>query len=87
MYYEAVSVKYIKDYCLEIEFKNGERGIVDLSDYSNRGGVFASFKDINLFKQVFINSEFGVLSWPGDIDIAPETIYIKATGKSLKEAV
>jgi hypothetical protein len=87
MYYEIVKVKHIKDYCLEVEFENGEKGTVDLSEYTQKGGVFAPLKEIEFFKQVFIHPDFGVLSWSGDIDIAPETIYIKATGKSLKKVV
>ncbi|HHT9138958.1 MAG TPA: DUF2442 domain-containing protein [Candidatus Wunengus sp. YC60] len=31
-------VKYIERYKLEIEFENGERGIVDLQEYTNKGG-------------------------------------------------
>jgi hypothetical protein len=87
MYYEAVSVKYLHDYLLEVVFIDGTKGTVDLSDYATRGGVFSPFADLAFFKNVFINPEFGVLSWPGDLDIAPETIYAKAIGKPLQRAI
>ena len=84
MYYEAKSVKYIRDYILEIVFVDGAKGVTDLSEYSKRGGVFSPFADIEFFKKVYINQDLGVLAWPGEIDIAPETIYEKVTGKTIK---
>lgn len=85
MYYEVVSVRHINGYILEVLFKDGTGGTIDLAEYKNKGGVFSAFEDIEFFKKVFINPGFGTLTWPGEIDIAPETIYIKATGKSLKQ--
>ena len=84
MYYDVVSVKYIEGYKLELEFITGEKGIVDLS-YIKRNGVFTRFNDMDYFKRVYIHED--VLTWPpGDIDIAPETIYSMATGKPLPES-
>ena len=80
---DATEVKYIDGYKLEVSFETGEKGIVDLSDYPEMGGVFSRFADMNYFKQVFINKELGVLCWPDNVDIAPETIYSLATGKHL----
>jgi hypothetical protein len=87
MYYDVVSAKYLHDYQLEIIFNDGTKGTADFSDYAKRGGVFSNFQDIDFFKKVFINMELGVLTWPGDIDIAPETVYTKVTGKPLKKAI
>ena len=87
MYYDIKNVKYLHDYTLEIVFNDGVKGTADFSDYANRGGVFSKFEDVDFFKQVFVNEELGVLTWPDDIDIAPETIYTKVTGKPLKQAI
>ena len=85
MYYDAISVKYIEDYKCEVEFVTGEKGIVDLSTIE-RNGVFSRFNDINYFKRVYIHEN--VLTWPpGDIDIAPETIYSMATGKPITDSM
>ena len=85
MFHDATKVKYLDGFRLEVEFDTGEKGIVDLSDLPKEGGVFSRFSDIEYFKQVYINKELGVLTWPGDIDLAPETIYSMATGKPLPE--
>lgn len=85
MYYEITDIKFLGEYKIHVKFKNGKSGILDFSSYPNRNGVFSKFNDINFFKQAYINPEFGVLTWPGGIDIAPETIYSKATGEPLPE--
>ena len=87
MLVDATEVRYIADYKLEVTFETGEKGIVDLHRFIHEGGVFSRFKDLSYFKQVYVNKELGVLTWPGDVDIAPETIYSMATGKPLPEWV
>lgn len=85
MYYDLVEFKYLGKYKLELVFENGKRGVVDLKDYVNKGGVFSRFSDREYFKQAYINRELGVLCWPGEVDIAPETLYHQATGEPLPE--
>jgi hypothetical protein len=87
MHVKAVNVEHIRDHVLEISFDTGERGTIDFSAYVNRGEVFSRFTDIEYFKKVSIDPEWGVLVWPGDVDIAPETVYRLATGKSSDEVV
>ncbi len=85
MYYDAVSVKYCGDYQLEVEFVTGEKGVVDLSNIK-RNGIFSRFNDMDYFKSVYIHED--VLTWPpGDLDIAPETIYSMATGKPISDSI
>ena len=83
MYWVITELTYIDGYKFKLTFMDGESGIVDLSAYSKRGGVFSRFSDLDYFRQVYVDS--GVLCWPGDVDIAPETIYSMATGKPLPE--
>jgi hypothetical protein len=87
MHIKAIQVTYKNEYLLEITFENGEKGTADFSEYAKRGGVFSQFRDIGYFRKVTIDSEWGVLCWPGDIDIAPETVYQLATGKTTDEVV
>jgi hypothetical protein len=85
MYYEVIDFELLNEYKIRLRFKDGKSGIIDFSDYLNKGGIFSKFSDINFFRDVLINPEFGALLWPGGIDIAPETIYSKATGEPLPE--
>jgi hypothetical protein len=85
MYYDLVEIKYIEGYKLELTFENGKKGTVDFQNYVNKGGVFNRFTDIEYFKSAYVDKEIGVLCWPDGLDIAPETIYSKATGEPLPE--
>ncbi len=60
------------DFSLELWFDTGDHRLFDAMPYLNRG-VFVRLQDISLFKQAFV--ALGTVCWPGDIDIAPETLY------------
>lgn len=40
---------------------------------SDRAGVFAALKDQDLFNKAHL--EYGVLTWPGEIDLAPDAMH------------
>lgn len=83
MEWDIVTLEYLGGYRLRLTFRSGETGEVELSSYASYGGVFSRFAEPDYFRQVYI--DHGVLSWPGEVDIAPETIYSLATGKPLPE--
>jgi hypothetical protein len=79
-YDDLLKAEYINGYKIKCTFKNGKQGIVDMKSYCQRGGVFSSFSNLDYFKNFYIDN--GVLSWgDGEVDIAPETLYHKATGE------
>ncbi len=77
---DIIEVKYVADYKFAIVFKNGEKGVVDLRAYASRGGVFARFTAPAYVKQAYVNKDLGTLCWPGNVDIAPETLYSLSKG-------
>jgi hypothetical protein len=77
MLYDVVKARYIEDYKVMVEFEDGHSGIVDFSQYPQKGGVFAQFSDLSFFKQFSVSKTLGTLVWDGQIDIAPETLYEK----------
>jgi len=85
MLHDVVSAHYEGGYRIAITFDDGEKGVVDFSEYLSRGGVFDYFKDIGFFRDFRVNDELGTLTWRHDIDIAPEKLYAKATGGPLPE--
>ena len=69
---DVVSVKASADYKLLLQFENGEKRIFDMSPYMKKK-PFAQLENSPLFTRAFI--DYGTVVWPGDIDIAPETLY------------
>ena len=83
MLYDVMSAKHIGEYRVELEFEDGSRGVVELSRFLSRGGVFERFHDTEYFRSFTVDPELGTLTWPGGVDIAPESLYAEATGRGL----
>lgn len=77
---DVVKATYRGEYRIELEFEDGQKGVVDFSRYVDRGGVFERFKDLEFFRRFSVEAEFGTLTWGDEVDIAPETLYAEATG-------
>lgn len=65
-----------ENYRLELEFDTGEVRLFDVTPYLNMG-VFQQLKDLSLFAKAYV--AFDTVCWPGEIDIAPETLYCLST--------
>lgn len=81
--WRLTKVKALPNYVLEVQFKDGTHGIVEMESLimSSKAGVFAQLKDQNLFNKVYL--EMGAVTWPGEMDLAPDAMYeeIKKNGK------
>lgn len=60
------------DFTLELWFDTGGHRLFDARPYLDRG-VFMQLRDIETFKQAHV--AFDTVCWPGDLDIAPETLF------------
>ena len=69
---DVVSVVAKSDYSLLLEFENGEQRMFDMSPYMDEK-PFVRLKGSPLFTRAFV--DYGTVVWPGNIDIAPETLY------------
>ena len=76
------AVKVLPNYCLLVRFNDDLEGTVDLNGlvHSAGAGVFAKLAGQVLFAQARV--ERGVVTWPGEIDLAPDAMYaaIKTNG-------
>ena len=85
MYYDVVSAEYLEAYKLKIWFADVKSGVVDFTHYIKKGGIFAKLTELENFKQFSVNQELGAITWYGEIDIAPETLYSEATQEPLPQ--
>ncbi len=74
-----IQVKPLENYRLWVKFSDGVEGIVDLSHLAGQG-VFALWNDYREFQKVHIGSS-GEIAWSAEIDICPDAIYLKITGR------
>lgn len=72
MLLDVVAVQPQADFSLLLEFDNGERRRFDMPPYLARK-PFVRIQALPLFMRARV--EYGTVVWPGDIDIAPETLY------------
>ncbi len=68
-------VKAMPNFQLEVEFIDGTTGFVEMINLitGDKAGVFSVLKDKELFNQVYL--AYGVATWPGEIDLAPDTMH------------
>jgi len=65
-----------ENYHLEIEFSTGEKKVFNALPYLSKG-IFQRLQDKRLFMQAYVALD--TVCWPGDLDIAPETLYDQST--------
>jgi hypothetical protein len=72
MLQDVITVKTLPDYQLELKFNNGElrrfdmRPLLALKPWNR-------ITSPQMFERAKV--EYGTIVWPGEIDIAPETLY------------
>ena len=76
---KIINAKAMNDYKLLLDFSDGERKIFDVKPLLTVG-IFTNLKDENVFRNFILDYE--TVTWcDGEIDIAPETMYLQ--GKSV----
>ena len=75
--------KALPDFRLELTFDTSETGVVDLSSFAGRG-VFAVWEQPGVFERVAVTNQ-GAVEWPGEIDLCPDALYLRMTGKTAEE--
>jgi hypothetical protein len=72
---DVISVKTCEDYMLELVFENGEKRIFDMKPFIDKK-PFVKLFNSPLFFKAYV--EYGTVVWPGNIDIAPETLWARS---------
>ncbi len=85
--WRLTKVTPLSDYRISVEFVDGTCGIVDLQHliHGLKAGVFFQLKNVDIFNQVHLS--YGVATWPGEIDLAPDAMHeqIKKHGQWILE--
>ena len=78
-----VEVKARERFRIWLRYDDGTEGEVDLSDVAGRG-VFEAWNDPAVFHSVRLGSH-GAIEWTPNLDICPDAMYLRLTGKSPEE--
>ena len=76
---KPIEVRALPDYKLWVKYSDGVAGEVDLS-YLVGEGIFALWNDYRVFEDVHIGPGRQI-TWTEEIDLCPDAIYLKITGK------
>jgi hypothetical protein len=78
------SIKLLPGWKLEVIFKDGLKGIYDMSASIGKG-VFSPLKDPAKFNQVHIG-EYGQIAWSEELEICSDAVYKELTRITLVHA-
>ncbi len=82
--FKPVEVEALPNYRLRLRYEDGAEGEADLSHLAGRG-VFALWDDYARFERVHIAKD-GAIAWSDDVELCPDAMYLKITGKRPAEA-
>jgi hypothetical protein len=71
---KVIQVKALDGYRIAVRFNDGVEGVIDLSN-DIWGPVFEPLKDPAFFAQVYVDPEWGCVTWPNDLDLCPQSMY------------
>ena len=80
---KPTDVKALPNHRIWLRYDDGIEGEVDLSGLAGHG-VFAPWNDAAFFNAVHLGSH-GAIEWPPDLDLCPDAMYLRLTGKSVEE--
>ena len=78
-----IKVQALPEYRIYLEFSDGAKGEVDLSDLAGNG-VFQVWNDYDFFEKVHLG-DHREIKWNDEIELCADSLYLKLTGKSPEE--
>ena len=77
----VIDIQPLPGHRLHVRFIDGTEGDVDLSRmvFSDKAGVFVALRDPARFAEARVTD--GVVTWPGDLDLAPDAMYDEIRGR------
>ena len=76
-YKKTVGAKYAGGWNVIVTFEDGSEGVFDFTPFADYA-CYRQLKSKGLFS--LVKADHGTLSWPGEIDIAPEAVWASVKG-------
>lgn len=82
MIIKVAEARYLDHFRIWLRFNTGEEGIVDLADVVEKFPAAKPLRDPKVFANFHLD-EWPTLAWPCGFDFSPESLYERATGKTI----
>ena len=76
---QIIAFELLDNYRVRLRFDDGVEGVADLSELVGKG-VFAAWRDYEFFRRAYV-ADYGSLTWPGELDLCPDALWLQVTGK------
>lgn len=80
MLIQVMEAAYRGDHRVWLRFNTGDEGVADLADLVAKVPTAAPLQDPHVFAD-FRLDDWPTLSWPCGFDLAPEDLFVRATGR------
>jgi len=81
---KPIEVKALENYYLWIRFEDGTEGTLDLSSLTAKG-IFNVLRNPLIFETVYIDKFSNAVAWNSELEICPDTIYLKLRNITFNE--
>jgi hypothetical protein len=84
MFPKLIDVQGLDNYRLALKYEDGTEGVADVSNLAHKG-IFEEWERDNLFKKVYLDNESNAVAWNEDLDICPDSLYLKLLGITFQD--
>lgn len=84
--HKIIEVEALSGYRLQLKYTDGVEGVADVSHLTGKG-VFKAWEEEDFFQFVLINPKTHTVEWESGIDLCPDNLYAKITGKEPLEVL
>ncbi|MEA5458151.1 DUF2442 domain-containing protein [Arcicella sp. LKC2W] len=84
MFPRLIDVKGLSNYRLALKYDDGTQGIADVSHLAHKG-IFQQWDKEGVFNNVYIDKESNAVAWNEDLDLCPDSLYLKLVGLSFED--
>jgi len=81
---KPTNVKAITPYTIWVRFSDNTEGSIDLSHLATKP-VFKKWTNPAFFSNVYIDSETDAIAWDSEIELCPDSLYMKIRGLSFEQ--
>lgn len=81
---DIIEVKPLNNYQLYLKFEDNQEGIINLEQVIKFEGIFSPLKDLEYFRTVKINPDWGTIYWDNGADLDPDVLYSIITHQSIQ---